>query len=203
MPTLSNRDISRLIEPYLPQAEDSLAGKLSLYLDLLIKWSGHTNLTAIRKPEDIVRRHFGESLFAGRHLPQAQTMLDFGSGAGFPGLPIQLLLPKMQVTLGESQNKKAGFLREAIRTLGVGTEVWADRIESMSPGRKFDVVAMRAVDNMPLALIEAAARSAKYLLVSSTLSSPQIVLGGFVTDETIKMPASQDQILILLRRIPS
>src|ERR1700712_2190007 len=106
MPTLSNHVISGLINPYLPQATSSLVEELSVYLDLLLKWNARTNLTAIREPEEIVRRHFGESLFAGRHLPQADTLLDFGSGAGFPGLPIQLLCPDLAVTLGESQNKK-------------------------------------------------------------------------------------------------
>src|ERR1700686_1797783 len=113
MPTLSEFAIADLLTPYLPDPPATLLPQLSLYLDLLLKWNARTNLTAIRDPEEIVRRHFGESLFAARRLalseiaPVAITLLDFGSGAGFPGLPIALLRPAVQVTLAESQNKKA------------------------------------------------------------------------------------------------
>ena len=140
--------------------------QLSTYLDLLVKWNARTNLTAIREPEEIVRRHFGESLFAGvqigARVPQDASLLDFGSGAGFPGLPIQLLLPELRVTLAESQGKKASFLREAVRTLGLATEVWAGRVEAMpevaGAPRQFDVVTLRAVDNMEQAMVEARRR---------------------------------------------
>jgi 16S rRNA (guanine527-N7)-methyltransferase len=115
-------NLPAILAPYLgtyPPPAD-LYPQLSAYLDLLLKWNARTNLTAIRDPEEIVRRHFGESLFAGVHLAaklsSEATLLDLGSGAGFPGLPIQLLLPGLQVTLAESQNKKATFLREAVRT---------------------------------------------------------------------------------------
>jgi 16S rRNA (guanine527-N7)-methyltransferase len=160
MPTLTTDKIATLLSPYL-EAEGSpeLYPQLSTYLDLLLKWNARTNLTAIRDPEEIVRRHFGESLFAGRHVPPAaRTLLDFGSGAGFPGLPIQLLRPELTVTLAESQNKKATFLREVVRTLGLKTEVWAARVEDMAPDRRFEVVAMRAVDNMEAALAAAKSR---------------------------------------------
>jgi len=85
-------------------------------------------------------------------------LLDFGSGAGFPGLPIQLLLPNLKVTLAESQNKKASFLREAVRTLDLSTEVWAARVETMQEERVFDIVTLRAVDNMQAALLAATPR---------------------------------------------
>jgi 16S rRNA (guanine527-N7)-methyltransferase len=159
MPTLSESAIAELLIPYLPNIPSGLCSQLSTYLDLLLKWNARTNLTAIREPEEIVRRHFGESLFAGRHLdPGATTLLDFGSGAGFPGLPIALLRPEIAVTLAESQNKKASFLREAIRTLNLPTEVWSSRVEAMPATRRFDVVTLRAVDDMETALPAAIAR---------------------------------------------
>jgi 16S rRNA (guanine527-N7)-methyltransferase len=166
--TLAEDRILQLITPYLgaSRAPTGVLSQLSQYLDLLLKWNARTNLTAIRDPEEIVRRHFGESLFAGlqivgRVAPGA-GLLDFGSGAGFPGLPIQLLLPELRVTLAESQGKKAAFLREAVRTLGLTTEVWAGRVEAMPDvadvPRQFDVVTLRAVDNMEQALAEARRR---------------------------------------------
>jgi 16S rRNA (guanine527-N7)-methyltransferase len=159
---LSEAKIATLLTTYLsdPPSESTLL-QLSTYLDLLLKWNARTNLTAIRDPEEIVRRHFGESLFAGQHIPpETRTLLDFGSGAGFPGLPIQLLRPEITVTLAESQNKKATFLREIVRTLGLKTEVWAARVEDMAPERRFEVVTMRAVDNMDAALVAAKVRIA-------------------------------------------
>jgi 16S rRNA (guanine527-N7)-methyltransferase len=159
MPTLSESAIAELLRPYLPNIPPGLCAQLSTYLDLLLKWNARTNLTAIRDPEEIVRRHFGESLFAARQLdPGTSTLLDFGSGAGFPGLPIALLRPEITVTLAESQNKKATFLREVIRTLNLATEVWSNRVEAMPAPRRFDVVAMRAVDDMETALPAAISR---------------------------------------------
>ena len=164
MPTLSETRIAELLAPYLDTTslEPSLYGSLSQYLDLLVRWNARTNLTAIREPEEMVRRHFGESLFAARHLASrlspAATLLDFGSGAGFPGLPIQLALPNLRVTLAESQGKKASFLREAVRTLGLKTEVWSARVESMPPERQFEAVTLRAVDHMQEALTAARPR---------------------------------------------
>lgn len=162
MPTLTEERIAELLEPYLPSASAGLCAQLSVTLDLLLRWNARTNLTAIRDPEEIVRRHFGESLFAGAHLapllPANATLLDFGSGAGFPGLPIHLLLPELAVTLAESQGKKASFLREAVRVLGLKTEVWSKRVEDMPPQRRFSVVTLRAVDNMEAALAEAGHR---------------------------------------------
>ena len=156
------------MRPYVGSAEvpTGLYGQLSTYLELLTKWNARTNLTAIREPEEMVRRHFGESLFAGLQLgPRLESgaaLLDFGSGAGFPGLPIQLLWPELRVTLAESQGKKASFLREAVRTLGLTTEVWAGRVEDLplvgEIPRRFDAVTLRAVDNMERAMAEARLR---------------------------------------------
>jgi 16S rRNA (guanine527-N7)-methyltransferase len=160
MPALSESEIAEHLRPYLPDAAAAaLLPQLSTYLDLLLKWNARTNLTAIRDPGEIVRRHFGESLFAARHIePGTLTLLDFGSGAGFPGIPVALLRPEIQVTLAESQNKKATFLREAVRTLGLTAEIWPARVESMPVSRRFQAVALRAVDHMDAALLAARSR---------------------------------------------
>ncbi len=139
--------------------------KLALYLDLLMRWNARTNLTAIRDPEMIVQRHFGESLFAGRwlssHLQDGDDLLDFGSGAGLPGVPIQLLCPELRITLSESQGKKAAFLRELNRALGLKMEIWAARVEKMPAYRQFEAVTLRAVDEAQLARAEARMRVRK------------------------------------------
>jgi 16S rRNA (guanine527-N7)-methyltransferase len=195
MPTLSEAKIASLLTPYLPEPPATLIPQLSLYLDLLLKWNARTNLTAIRDPEEIVRRHFGESLFAARHLdPKTRTLLDFGSGAGFPGLPVALYRPEIAVTLAESQNKKATFLREAIRTLNLPTEIWPSRVETMPPSRQFDTVTLRAVDNMSAAISAAAPRATHNLLLLAGI--PPKLPANFTLQPPIPIPNTQTSQLL-------
>jgi len=190
--------LTTLLTPYAAVSPE-LAAQLLLYLDLILKWNERVNLTAIRTPEEIVRRHFGESLFAAAHLPPCSTLLDFGSGAGFPGLPIQLAHPSLRVTLAESQNKKAAFLQEAVRTLDLPTEIWPTRVEAMSDNRTFEVVTLRAVDNMPSALAAAALRASRKLLILGTLHTP--IPFPFTLESTLPLPNSTNSALIIASRI--
>jgi len=74
------------------------------YLELLLRWNQSLNLTAIREPEEIIQRHFVECVFAAQHLPRdIVSLLDFGSGAGFPGIPIAICRREIQVALAEAQ----------------------------------------------------------------------------------------------------
>jgi 16S rRNA (guanine527-N7)-methyltransferase len=205
MPTCSESRIADLLTPYLPYPPATLIPQLSAYLDLLLKWNARTNLTAIRDPEEIVRRHFGESLFAARHLnqgnldpstlePDAITLLDFGSGAGFPGIPIALLHPNIQVTLAESQNKKSSFLREAVRTLKLpNVEVWAARAETLPADRQFRIVTLRAVDNMEDAITVAKGRIAPGGQLALLTTVSQVPNGG----RSLPLPNSKFGILYL------
>jgi len=147
--------MASLLTPYLEPIPAETMEKLETYLALLLKWNQKTNLTAVRDPEQLIQRQVGESLFAGQLLRGDETLLDFGTGAGFPGIPLKLLLPNLKVTLAESQGKKASFLREAVRTLCLDAEVWSGRVEALPASRMYDVVAMRAVDHteamLPLA----------------------------------------------------
>jgi len=198
MPTLTDPQIATLLRPYLEDAPATLCAHLSTYLDLLLKWNARTNLTAIRDPEEIVRRHFGESLFAARHLGDCPTLLDFGSGAGFPGLPIQLLHPQIAVTLAESQNKKATFLREVVRTLSLPTQIWPNRVESMPESTQFHTITLRAVDNMAEAIESAAPRATHQLLLLTSV--PPALPPTFAPQTPIPMPNSTNTILLTANR---
>lgn len=176
MPVLPEAEIARLLNPFISPLSSELISRLAAYLDLLARWNGRTNLTAIRTPEEMVRRHFGESLFAARNLGDTLpgTLLDLGSGAGFPGVPIALVHSQIKVTLAESQNKKATFLREVVRTLGLSNvEVWGARAESMPAGRQFHTVALRAVDHMDTALSAAGPRASHQMVLLAT-GSPRL-----------------------------
>jgi 16S rRNA (guanine527-N7)-methyltransferase len=204
MATLPESTLISLLKPYLSSTEkvpETLYTQLSAYLDLLLKWNSRTNLTAIRTSEEIVQRHFGESLFAGRHLDPYSTLLDFGSGAGFPGLPIAILRPDFSVTLAESQNKKATFLREVVRTLNLPVEIWPARVETMPESRKFDVVTLRAVDNMPAAIAAAAPRASHDLLLLT--AAPPLLPDIFSTHPAIPIPGAQSTMLVRATRIAS
>ncbi len=198
MSTLPESTISELLRPYL-DPPPAILPQLSLYLNLLIQWNARTNLTAIRKPEEIVQRHFGESLFAALHLEaEADTLLDFGSGAGFPGIPIALLRSDISVTLAESQGKKASFLREAGRTLGLSCSVWPARVEAMPSDRQFHTVTLRAVDHMEAAMEAAVPRASHTLLIlgGANLQIPP----EFVPETPISLPDSTSSILLKAHR---
>jgi len=195
MPVLPEAEIASLLKPYLNPLPNHLPPLLSGYLDLLVRWNARTNLTAIRSPEEMVRRHFGESLFAAGHLgdPAPTTLLDLGSGAGFPGVPIALLHPEIAVTLAESQNKKATFLREVSRTLGLrNVEVWAGRAEDLP--RSFDTVALRAVDDMKVALAAATSLASRQLLILAT-EIPELTV-PFTLSDKVELPGSERGYLV-------
>ena len=136
----------RLIQP-LPAAAYAL---LARYVQLLTHWNQKINLTAVRDPQVLVRLHLAECLRAAQRIRgDIETLLDLGSGAGLPGIPIQIARPELRVTLAESQKKKAAFLREVVRELGLhGTSVHAGRVEKMPAATVFDMVTLRAVDKM-------------------------------------------------------
>ncbi len=145
-----------LLYPLSPQ----VYSLLSRYLVLLSRWNQKMNLTAVRDPAILTGLHLGECLRAAQRIPlEVESALDFGSGAGFPGIPMQIVRPQLQATLAESQKKKAAFLQEVVRELGLsGAQVYAGRVEDMPPASVFDLVALRAVDNMGAALRSAISR---------------------------------------------
>ena len=122
---------------------------LEAHYRLLLRWNRTLNLTSIRKIEEAVERHYCESLFLGTHLPQDLLRIaDIGSGAGFPGFPIAVLRPDCSVTLIESHQRKAVFLREASRSLP-NVRVLARRAEDVN--EQFDWAISRAVGYKDLA----------------------------------------------------
>ncbi len=103
---------------------------LDLYLRELLKWNQKMNLTAIRSEREIIRKHFLDSLSVYPHLPEVSNLLDIGSGAGFPGIPLKIVRPSLKLTLIDSVQKKTDFQRHIIRTLGLeGCQVIHGRIQ--------------------------------------------------------------------------
>jgi len=145
--------IERLLRPYAKLDEQRLR-IISIYIDILLKWNARINLTAVRDPEEIVTRHFGESFFAAEVLrsdPVPESAIDLGSGAGFPGIPLAVHMAGTKVTLIESNHKKSTFLREVIAALKLqNAVVYAGRGEDYP--EQAELVTMRAVERFDKAL---------------------------------------------------
>jgi len=136
----------------------TLAPPLLRYLALLARWNQTYNLTAVRDPGEMVTRHLLDSLamqpFVGTLGEARGTLADLGTGPGLPGIPLAIACPQLQVTLVESNGKKARFLREAVRTLGLGNARVAEcRAEALdvhahNGGAAFDAITARALDSL-------------------------------------------------------
>lgn len=134
--------LAREFAPYGSLTEQQL-GLLEAHYNLLVRWNVRLNLTRIESLEEVVRLHYCESMFLGANLPNGPLrIVDVGSGAGFPGIPTAILRPECTVTLVESHQRKAVFLREASRNLN-NVIVVTDRAENLKPG--YDWLVSRAV----------------------------------------------------------
>lgn len=124
--------------------------KLIDYLGLLNKWNKVHNLTAVRDPQEMVTLHLLDSLSMLPHV-HAQRLLDVGSGAGLPGIPLAICLPQLQVTVMDSSQKKASFMRQAKAELGLDNlEVVCGRVEDYRPATLFDTITSRAFSELAL-----------------------------------------------------
>ena len=127
---------------------DRLAPRLLDYLALLQRWNRTYNLTAIRDPGEMVTRHLLDSLAMHAFFSEG-TLADLGTGPGLPGIPLAIAHPALQVTLVESNGKKARFLREAVRQLGLGNaRVAESRAEALDEPARFDALTARALDTL-------------------------------------------------------
>jgi 16S rRNA (guanine527-N7)-methyltransferase len=148
MNTISPAKISESLGLYGVPVNEQIIENIGTYTSILLQWNERISLTTVVDPAEIVRFHFGESLFACSVLPIANGRLaDVGSGAGFPGVPLALANPGLKVTLIESNAKKAAFLSEVVRRLKItNVDVTRKRMEDMPPSPGcFDFVTARAL----------------------------------------------------------
>lgn len=239
--------ISPLLEPFLLSPLDAAQlQRISMYINLLQRWNAKTNLTAIRNPEEIVARHFGESLFAAQllfpsrelsaessqapisscpsdadgapgsrrsvaltweershrpHAPQPDDLLDLGSGAGFPGIPIQIWSPHLRTTLIESQQKKVAFLREVIRALTL-TNINVSPARAEDFPRPAKTVTLRAVERfdqiLPVAARLVAPGGRLALLIGELQAgAARTALPKLAWQSPIAIPSSRSRILLV------
>jgi 16S rRNA (guanine527-N7)-methyltransferase len=135
----------------LPAYDDQIL-QIQQYIRVLLAWNDKVNLTAIRDPLEILYRHFCESMFAGISVPvETGRLADVGSGGGFPGLPLKILRPGLRVFLVESNLKKATFLAEVTRELGLtDAQVLVRRYEELGEEiAPLDFICSRALGDFP------------------------------------------------------
>ena len=131
------------------QVPADVQARLLDYLALIAKWNRVHNLTAVRDSNKMVSAHLLDCLAIAPHLHTAHSVLDVGSGAGLPGIPLALLWPHAHVVLLDGNHKKAAFLRQAVIELGLdNAEVICERVESWNSPARFDVVISRAFSDL-------------------------------------------------------
>lgn len=196
-------DIAALLRPFVELTGLQLLAT-STYLSLLQKWNSRINLTAVRSADEIVRRHFGESFFAAQSLVKrdyAGTIIDLGSGAGFPGIPMAMYAPNSQVILIESSGRKAAFLNEVVRALDLkNVKVFNHRAESYSD--RSELVVMRAVEKfessatLAASLVSLEGRLAMMIGKAQIVPAKAILPGWRWLQPTI-IPESQSRVVLV------
>lgn len=145
-------------------------GKFQIYMDFLLEYNSHTNLTAITEPEDIMIKHFFDSIILNNFLDiqQNSKFIDIGTGAGFPGVPLKIFREDISLTLLDSANKRIVFLKQLIEKLGLDADIFHARAEELS----HDAVHREQYDF-------AVSRAVAPLNILCELSLPYVKKGGF------------------------
>lgn len=215
--TIQLVDLAALLRPYFEDFSSIQLDQISTYVDLLLRWNAKMNLTAIREPEQIVTRHFGESLFLARKLADigvfgssvrdfggSPQVVDVGSGAGFPGIPLKIAYPDITLTLIEAQQRKAVFLKEVLRALHLDIEVKKVRAEEFvrTNPESADLVTLRAVEKFE-GIVPVAARLVKpggklaLLIGNSQASAAQNMLQSWQIGQLFPIPGSGSRVILL------
>lgn len=194
-------------------------GQFMGYLRELKAWNAKMNLTAIERDEDVITRHFLDSITPFGLLKGAAHLLDAGAGAGFPGIPIKIVRPDMAVTLLDSVTKKVLFMRHVIRTLGMGPDIEAvsarleDRAVVRRYGAAFDAVISRAFTSLPAFLemsLPYLAPGGVIIAMKGPKAGEEVAgLAGHITGlafegvHEVEVPfANRQTALVVFRRIP-
>lgn len=152
------------------------------YMNLLLEWNKKINLTAITDPNEVILKHFIDSLTINKYIKENSTLADVGTGAGFPGIPLKILRPDLKITLVDSLNKRINFLNEVINKLNlVNIETVHSRIEDFGKDKKyreiFDFVTARAVANLAVL--------SEYLLPIAKVGGQCVCMKGSSVEEEL------------------
>ena len=145
-----------LLKKALPQADETALDRFEIYHRLLSEWNEKMNLTAITDPVAVAEKHFADSLAALPYLKPGMKVVDVGTGAGFPGVPLLIMEPGLELTLADSLQKRLTFLDALLKELGLKAALVHGRAEDLGQNKlyreQFDAVISRAVANLPVLL---------------------------------------------------
>ena len=155
MAKMNKEEFVRAVKELGIEINDNILTKLDVYCKFLIEYNAHTNLTAIRNENDIYLKHFYDSLTLCRVIDfnNIDSLMDIGTGAGFPGMVLKIFFPKLKVILVDSNNKKTKFLIELSKKIDVDNLIIINnRVENLLKDyiNSIDVVTARAVTNLPV-----------------------------------------------------
>lgn len=146
--------IKEMLSPLRPDLSAGQLDKFETYYTMLADWNERVNLTAITDPEGVAKKHFLDSLAAAPHLKQGASIVDVGTGAGFPGVPLLILRPDLKLTLMDSLQKRLSFLEAVLGELGLRAECVHARAEDAGQNpryrERFDAALTRAVSALPV-----------------------------------------------------
>jgi 16S rRNA (guanine527-N7)-methyltransferase len=179
--TLSDRLNAGLVAMRLA-LPDTARDRLVRYVELIDKWNHTYNLTAVRDPADMIAHHVLDSLSVSPHVASLETLIDVGTGAGLPGIPLAIARPALRVALLDSNQKKAAFLRQAVIELRLeNAVVVGERVEAYRPDIPYDAVVARAFADL-----------ADFLKACAHLCAPGgsflAMKGLFPYEETARIP---------------
>lgn len=172
--------------------DEEQLGMLYQYMILLLEWNEKINLTAIIEPSEIIIKHFIDSMTILKYIDENKTLVDIGTGAGFPGIVLKIVRPDIKITLVDSLNKRILFLDDVIQKLNLkNIETIHSRIEDFGRNKKYrekyDVVTSRAVANL--------STLAEYMIPLIKIKGIGIAMKGNEVQEEIKVSQKAIQIL--------
>lgn len=216
------RDAASLLKTYADGCGIELTSaqeeQFRIYADLLVEWNAKVNLTAVTDPEGIAAKHFLDSILILKYaeIPQGESVIDIGTGAGFPGVPLKIMRPDLKLTLLDGLNKRLVFLAELTKALGIEAEIVHARAEEAARQKPFRMAfgfaSARAVAAMPVLceyclpfLKEGgvfAAMKGPDAEAEGKSAEPAISLLGCKTEKTVRytLPAGDGRTLFLIQR---
>ena len=203
-PALSDAFIKDVLLPYGMDPDGDLCAAIRAYIAILLKWNSKIALTTVTEPGEILRIHFGESFFACATAGiGAGRVADIGTGAGFPGIPIRMVSPSVDLILVEPVAKKTAFLHEVVRKLGMsGVDIIRCRMEDLPvDAGSFDFVASRALGNYDDLLQWSEFRLSRngkaVLLIGETELERLLGKGGWYWDKNVIIPGSTRRFVLV------
>ena len=149
-------DMRDILKGALPQADDRALDRFEIYHRLLAEWNERMNLTAITDPVEVAEKHFADSLAALPYLKAGMSVIDVGTGAGFPGVPLLIMEPGLELTLADSLQKRLTFLDALLKELDLKAALVHGRAEDLGQNKlyreRFDAAISRAVASLPVLL---------------------------------------------------